>query len=37
VEEGGVTHWPLVMLEAESCLNLELLAAHRERYVLGRL
>lgn len=31
----GVTHWPLVMFEKGSCLNLELLAEHRTRYVLS--
>jgi len=34
-DEGEVTHWPLVMFDGESCLNLELLAEHRDRYVLS--
>ena len=34
-EGASAAHWPLVMFEDESCLNLELLAEHRNRYVLS--
>jgi len=30
-------HWPLILLDGEACLNLELLAEHRDDYRLARL
>jgi aminoglycoside phosphotransferase (APT) family kinase protein len=33
---GGSSHRPLIMLRDQSCLNLELLATHRDRYVFTR-